>query len=110
MRFPKSSRPLLVSLCIACAGFAWLCPMLPVQAQTTAPVAKSSAARLPASEKFSTTGAAAQHCPSDTVVWSTFSKSRVFHLSSSKYFGKTRHGAYVCEKDAMAAGFHASKR
>jgi hypothetical protein len=83
--------------------------MLPVQAQSAA-ATKPSGARLPSSEKFSTAAAAAQHCPGDTVVWSSFSKSRVFHLSGSKYFGKTKHGAYVCEKDAVAAGFHASKR
>jgi len=110
MPFPKKYRPWFVSLCIACGGFAWLWPMPPVQAQTAAAAAKPSAARLPSSEKFSTATAAAQHCPSDTVVWSTFSKSRVFHLSGSKYFGKTKHGAYVCEKDAVAAGFHAAKR
>jgi hypothetical protein len=69
----------------------------------------TSHSRLPSGEEFKTAAAATAHCPSDTVVWSTLSKSKSYHLSSSKYFGKTKHGAYVCEKDATAAGFHAAK-
>ncbi len=68
-----------------------------------------SHSRLPSGEAFKTMAAATAHCPSDTVVWSTLSKSKSYHLSSSKYFGKTKHGAYVCEKDATAAGFHQAK-
>jgi hypothetical protein len=72
-------------------------------------VAFASGAKLPSGEKFSTAAAAAAHCPGDVVVWSTFSKSKAFHLAASRYYGKTKHGAYVCEKDALAAGFHAAK-
>ena len=100
----NKNRQLFFALTFACAGIAWLATVLPVLAQTPA------AATLPSGEKFSSASAAAEHCPGDKVVWSTFSKSKVFHLSDSKYYGKTKHGAYVCEKDAMAAGFHASKR
>jgi hypothetical protein len=53
--------------------------------------------------------AAQASCPADKVVWSTFSRSKSFHLASSRYFGKTKHGAYLCEKAALAAGFHAAK-
>ncbi len=60
-------------------------------------------------EEFKTAAAAAAHCPGDVVVWSTLSRSKAFHLAASRYFGKTKHGAYVCEKDALAAGFHAAK-
>jgi hypothetical protein len=76
-------------------------------ASTQAPVKPG---KVPISDKFSTVAAAAAHCPSDTVVWSSFSSSRVFHLAASKYYGKTKHGAYICEKDAVAYGYHASKR
>ncbi len=78
---------------------------------TTATTAKPvvSSAKLPAADEFKTTALATAHCPGDTVVWSTLSKSKSYHLASSKYYGKTKHGAYVCEKDATAAGFHASK-
>jgi hypothetical protein len=59
--------------------------------------------------EFSTTAAAAEHCPGGIVMWSTLSKSHSFHVSSSRYFGKTKHGAYVCEGDALTAGFHQAK-
>ncbi|HEY1856730.1 hypothetical protein [Acidocella sp.] len=64
---------------------------------------------LPTSEKFSTLSAAQAHCSSDVVVWANTGHSKLFHLTSSKYFGKTKHGAYVCQKSALAAGYHASK-
>jgi len=99
-------RQLFLSLGAACAGLVWLSS--PAVAAQTSP---STSARVPIDERFSTVSDAAKHCPGDIVVWSTFSKkSRSFHLSSSRYYGKTKHGAYVCEKDAVAAGYHASKR
>jgi hypothetical protein len=76
-------------------------------AGATAPVKPG---KVPSSDKFKTVAAAAAHCPSDTVVWSSFSSSHAYHLSASKYYGKTKHGAYICEKDAVAFGYHASKR
>jgi hypothetical protein len=84
-------------------------------AQTPASVSAQAAVKakpekVPASDQFKTVAAATAHCPTDTVVWSSFSSSRVFHLAASKYYGKTKHGAYVCEKDATAFGYHASKR
>ncbi len=72
-------------------------------------LAFAGAAKFPKAEEFSTAAAAAAHCPGDVVVWSTFTKSKAFHLAASRYYGKTKHGAYVCEKDALAAGFHAAK-
>ncbi len=70
---------------------------------------KAKPMKLPAADAFKTVALATAHCPGDTVVWSTLSKSKSYHTASSKYYGKTKHGAYVCEKDATAAGFHASK-
>jgi len=72
-------------------------------------LAFASGVKFPNGEKFPTAAAAAAHCPGDVVVWSTFTKSKAFHLAASRYYGKTKHGAYVCEKDALAAGFHAAK-
>lgn len=77
----------------------------------TAPakMSKNNKSKLPNSDKFTSAAAASTSCPGDTVVWSTMSKSRSFHLASSKYYGKTKHGAYVCEKTAVSAGFHQAK-
>jgi len=80
----------------------------PPAAARPASVNRTSAA-LPRDETFTTVAAAQASCPADTVVWSTFSRSKSFHLAASRYFGKTKHGAFVCEKVALAAGFHAAK-
>ena len=52
---------------------------------------------------------AQQHCPADTVVWLN-TKSGVYHYQGSRWYGDTKHGAYVCEKEATAAGMRASKK
>jgi hypothetical protein len=75
-------------------------------AAPVAPAAKAMAGKL---ASFKTLGAATAHCPGDAVVWSTLSKSKSFHLAGSKYYGKTKHGAFVCKSEALAAGFHAAK-
>jgi hypothetical protein len=74
-----------------------------------AAMASTTTGKLPAGDEYKTVALATAHCPSDTVVWSTLSKSKSYHLATSKYYGKTKHGAYVCEKDAATYGFHASK-
>ena len=58
------------------------------------------------SHRFATVAAATAHCPSDTIVWSSRS-SKSYHLSTSKYYGKTKHGFYACKAEADDAGFHA---
>ncbi len=68
----------------------------------------STASSSLASDQFSTEAAAKGHCPGDTVVWANLSGSKAYHLSGNKYFGKTKHGAYMCEKEADQAGFHAA--
>jgi hypothetical protein len=78
----------------------------PAPAKTTHHV---TAHALPASEKFTSLSAAQAHCASDVVVWANTGHSKLFHLTSSKYFGKTKHGSYVCQKSALAAGYHAAK-
>jgi hypothetical protein len=55
--------------------------------------------------QFSTEEAARRSCPSDTVVWGN-SSSKTLHLSGDRYFGKTKHGAFMCQREAMQAGYH----
>jgi hypothetical protein len=90
---------------------AFLLPLLallasPALAQTPA---SKSVPKLPTTDQFSTVAAAQAHCPGDTVAWSSLSKSKSYHLAKSRYFGKTKHGAYACQKDLTAAGFHPAK-
>ena len=61
-----------------------------------------------AAAQFSTLLAAKAHCPADTVVWAN-TDSKIYHYSDSARYGKTKDGAYMCEKDTAAAGFRAAK-
>ena len=83
-------------------------PMAAAQAATTS--------RKPATHHVATTGLhgykteaeAKAGCAGDTVVWRARG-SKAFHGAKSKYFGKTKHGSFVCEKAAVAKGLHAAK-
>jgi hypothetical protein len=51
---------------------------------------------------FATEDAAQKHCPHDTVVWLNTS-SGIYRLKGERWYGRTKHGAYVCQKEADAA-------
>ena len=59
--------------------------------------------RAHALEMFQTESQAQQHCPSDTVVWLNL-PTMIWHYSGQRWYGNTKHGAYVCEKEAAAGG------
>lgn len=56
---------------------------------------------------FSTEEVAQQHCPDDEVVWLNTS-SGIWHTKDQRWYGTTKHGAYVCKEEAAAAGNRAS--
>jgi hypothetical protein len=64
----------------------------------------------PSSTRFTTEAAAKTHCPDDTVVWVASSRARVYHLSGDRTYGRSRRGAYMCQKDAQSAGMRQSRR
>jgi hypothetical protein len=64
----------------------------------------------PTSNRFSTESAAKEHCPGDSVVWVASSRSRVYHLSGDRTYGRSRRGAYMCLKDAQSTGMRQSRR
>lgn len=73
------------------------------------PLTVAQAATAPASAaQYKTPAEAKSHCGSQPVVWANTS-SRVLHTPTSKYYGKTKHGAYMCEQAAVSAGFHMAK-
>ena len=64
---------------------------------------------LPASEQFSNLNAARAHCPSGQVEWASMGSSALYHNSSSRWFGRTKHGVYACKTTLDAAGFRPGK-
>ena len=58
--------------------------------------------------QYATEVEAKTSCGSDVVVWAN-RLSKIYHESGSKSYGATRFGAYMCEKDSIAAGFRAAK-
>ncbi len=47
-------------------------------------------------------------CANDPIVWVNL-RSKVYHEAGSRNYGTTRAGAYMCQKETVAAGFHAPK-
>jgi hypothetical protein len=73
------------------------------------PLTAPASATAPAEKgQYATEAEAKASCPSDVVVWVN-SISKIYHPSGSRSYGKTRTGAYMCEKDSVAAGFRAPK-
>jgi hypothetical protein len=62
----------------------------------------------PQGGEFTTELQARAHCPSDTVVWVN-TPTRIYHYSGTRYYGHTRRGVYMCEADARAAGYRATR-
>jgi hypothetical protein len=73
---------------------------------TTRP--RTAAAPPTAAGQFSTEAQAKARCPSDTVVWVN-TDSNIYHFATGRNYGKTKSGAYMCERDATAAGARAAK-
>ena len=69
-------------------------------AQTNTPAASSGSVA-----QYSSQSDATAKCSGDTVVWAN-ATSKALHKSGDRYFGKSKHGFFTCEKDAMAAGYH----
>ena len=61
-----------------------------------------------AAGQFSTEAAARYRCPSDQVVWVN-NESKIYHYQGTRYYGRTKKGAYMCEADAKASGARASR-
>lgn len=72
---------------------------------TTVP---SRSAAAPATAEYSTEAEAKAHCASDLVVWAN-TKSKVYHFAGTRNYGKTKQGAYMCQKESDSAGFRAAK-
>jgi hypothetical protein len=84
-------------------------PAAPAPAPTAAAPARPAATPAPsAADEFSTEAQAKARCPADTVVWVNLD-SKIYHFSGYSNYGKTKEGAYMCEKDAVGKAFNAAK-
>jgi len=79
----------------------------PAPAPAQQPSARSDTATLEAGQ-FADEGSAKARCPSDTVVWVNL-PSKIYHFAGTRSYGTTKRGAYMCEKEAIAAEDRASK-
>jgi hypothetical protein len=70
-------------------------------------VAASAATPAPAAASpprlFQTEAAAQAHCPRDIVVWLNLPSS-IYHLKGERWYARTKRGAFVCKREADAAG------
>jgi hypothetical protein len=57
---------------------------------------------------FPTQQQAQQHCPIDVVVWLNL-PTGIYHFQGQRWFGNTKSGAYVCQREANAAGDRATQ-
>jgi hypothetical protein len=56
-----------------------------------------------AQAKFTSEQQAQQHCPNDIVVWLNL-PTGIYHMKGERWYGRTKDGGYVCEKEADQAG------
>ena len=78
------------------------------QPTSTARTAPTTPANPVGANEFSTEAQAKARCPTDTVVWANL-KSKVYHFSGTRFYGDTKNGAYMCERDSLAEGMRAAK-
>jgi hypothetical protein len=77
----------------------------PPPARTRAP---ATAVAPTAAGQFSTEAQAKARCPGDTIVWVNLD-SKIYHFAGNRNYGTTKSGAYMCERDATAAGSRAAR-
>jgi hypothetical protein len=63
----------------------------------------SAPVRVGSLQLFSSETAAQAHCPRDMVVWLN-TNSGIYHEKGMRWYGNTKAGAYVCRREADAAG------
>ncbi len=94
------------ALVAALFAFASLLPSYGAAAPVLAAQAAVVAQSLP--PLFDMESAAQAHCPKDVVVWLNI-PSGIYHYKGERWYGRTKHGAYACEKEAIKAGDRASE-
>ena len=76
-------------------------------AVTPAPVVAGTLAPSRASARI-VSSPSALRCGYEPPVWVN-TRTHVFHQKGDALYGKTKHGGYLCPKDALAAGYRLAK-
>ena len=82
--------------------------LFPWWKQSSAPASNAGSPSALRAGQYTTELAARARCPTDTVVWVN-TPTGVYHYSGTRYYGRTRRGAYMCEADARASGYRAAR-
>lgn len=72
---------------------------------TSKPARESTAQRKSAGKAANTPSATQAPGGGPGLVWVN-TKSKAYHIQASRWYGRTKHGKYMSEADAKAAGFH----
>jgi hypothetical protein len=70
--------------------------------------APESGTAAPAAGQYASEAEAKATCFGDTVVWANLN-TKVYHYAGGRSYGKTKKGAYMCERSTEAAGIRAAK-
>ena len=72
---------------------------------TTAPISATQTLAVASTTLplFRSESAAQSHCPRDVVVWLN-TRTGIYHEKGMRWYGRTKSGAYVCRREADAAG------
>ncbi len=71
------------------------------------PEAVKTEAPVLAANQYAAEADAVKACAADPVVWVNLNKkSKAFHAKGGEFYGKTKKGAYMCEKEGVKAGYH----
>jgi competence protein ComEA len=103
---PKSTVDKISSMVTASGGAAAAAPPPPPPSPAPQPSASKSSPTTPASS--SNANVAAQTPPSPGMVWAN-PESKIYHKAGDRYYGKTKHGQWMTEQQAIAAGYRAAK-
>jgi hypothetical protein len=80
----------------------------PLAAPPAAPARTSTPAAAAPATAAPVTAAPAVAPPTRGMVWVN-TETKVYHREGDRWYGNTKHGKYMTEADAIAAGYHASK-
>jgi hypothetical protein len=80
----------------------------PAPRSRTTRAAPDSGTAAPAAGQYASEAEAKAACFGDTVVWANLN-TKVYHYAGGRSYGKTKKGAYMCERSTEAAGIRAAK-